>query len=98
MAVNLETKKTEFISATISFAERLLDLTREGEELSAYQAANGFQSGGTAALLDADAVGSNAHVTAADVNAVVTIAGQLGSAVTVAMRNTMRKASRQPNS
>jgi hypothetical protein len=35
-------------------------------------------------------------VTAATVNAVVTIAGQLGTAVTTAMRNTMRVAGHQP--
>lgn len=98
MPLDLSAKKSDYISAAISFAERLLDLTKDGEELAAYQTANGFQSGGSAVLVDNDIVGANTHVTAADVNAVVTIAGQLGTAVTAAMRNTMRKASRQPNS
>lgn len=96
MAQDLAAKKTDYISATVAFAEALLALTRTGEELAAYQSANGFQSGGGAPIVDADCVGTNGHLTAATVNAVVTIAGQLGTAVTTAMRNTMRLAERQP--
>ena len=96
MAINLVKKKTVYISATIDFAEKLLALTREAEELALYQSANGFQSGGSAALVDADAIDDNSYVDAATVNAVVTIAGQLGTAVTTTMRNTMRKASHRP--
>lgn len=95
-AVNLEPKKSDYLSATVAFAERLLALTREGEELAAYGTANQFQSGGTNAIVDADAVGGNSHLDAATVNAVVTIAGQLGGAVTVTMRNTLRRASLKP--
>lgn len=94
---DLASKKSDYISNVVSFAERLLALTREGEELVLYQTANGLQTGGANAIVDADAVGTNSHVTAATVNAVATIAGQLGSAVTTAMRNTMRQASRQPD-
>lgn len=97
MALDLSAKKSDYSSAAISFAERLLDLTREGEELAAYQSANGFQSGGAAALVDNDMTGTNAYITAADINSVVTIAGQLGTSVTTAMRNTMRKVSRKPS-
>jgi hypothetical protein len=93
---DLAAKKSDYISAALSFAEQLLALTRTGEELALYQTANALQSGGASALVDADCTGTNAHVTAATVNAVVTIAGQLGGAVTTAMRNTMRQASHKP--
>lgn len=93
---DLAEKKTEYISAAITFAEQLLALTREAEELALYQSANGLQSGGANAIVDGDAIGSNKHVTAATVNAVVVIAGQLGGAVSTAMRNTMRQASHKP--
>lgn len=93
---SLVEKKTDYISSALTFAEQLLALTRTAEELALYQSANGFQAGGANALVDADAVGTNGHVTAATVNAVVTIAGQLGTAVTTAMRNTMRQASHRP--
>lgn len=96
MAISLERKKTVYVSAAVSFAERLLALTREAEELAAYQAANAFQAGAANALVDDDMQGENTHLDAATVNAVVTIAGQLGAAVTVAMRNTMRKAGTRP--
>ncbi len=96
MAADLSSKKSDYISQTITFAEQLLALTRTAEELALYQSANGLQSGGAAAVVDADCIGDNKHVTAATVNAVVTIAGQLGTAVTTAMRNTMRQASRKP--
>lgn len=93
---DLASKKSNYISATLDFAEALLALTRTGEELALYQSANGLQAGGANAVIDADCVGTNSHVTAANVNAVVTIAGQLGGAVTTAMRNTMRQASHKP--
>lgn len=96
MPVDLTTKKTEYISAAISFAEQLLALTRTGEELALYQTANGLQAGGANALTDADSLGTNAYVTAATVNAVVTIAGQLGGAVTTVMRTTLRQAGHKP--
>lgn len=96
MALDLSAKKSNFISSAVDFSEALLALTRSGEELAAYQAANGFQSGGANAVVDADCVGNNAHLTAATVNAVVTIAGQLGTSVTTAMRNTMRQTDRLP--
>ena len=96
MAQSLVDKKTDYISAAVSFAEQLLALTRTGEELALYQSANGLQSGGASAITDADCVGTNVYLTAATVNAVVTIAGQLGTSVTTAMRNTMRLASHKP--
>jgi len=96
MPLDLSSKKSNYISQTITFAEQLLALTRTGEELALYQAANGFQSGGGAEVTDTDCIGENSHVNKATVNAVVTIAGQLGSAVTTAMRNTMRQASKKP--
>lgn len=74
----------------------MLDLARRAEELALYQTANGFQSGGAAAITDADCVGANSHLTAALVNSVVTVAGQVGTAVTSAMRVTMRQASPKP--
>lgn len=96
MPQDLTSKKSDYCSAVAAFAEALLDLTRRGEELSLYQSANGFQSGGAAAIVDADCVGGNSHLTAASVNAVVTVAGQLGGAVTTAMRITMRQTSPKP--
>lgn len=96
MAADLSAKKSDYISSVVTFAEALLALTRAGEELAAYQGANGFQAAGPSAVVDADCIGSNSHMSAATVNAVVTIAGQLGGAVTTAMRNTMRQANRKP--
>ncbi len=89
-------KKTEYITAAATFAAQLLVLTRTGEELAAYQLANTFQAAGVTAIADADCVDDNAYLTATIVNAVVTIAGQLGTAVTPTMRNTLRQASSKP--
>jgi hypothetical protein len=96
MAQDLSAKKSDYVSASVAFAADLLALARRAEELAAYQSANGFQSGGAAPVTDADCVGGNAHMTAVLVNAVVTIAGQLGGAVTSGMRTTMRQASTRP--
>lgn len=96
MPQDLAAKKSDYLSSVVSFAEQLLALTRTGEELALYQSANAYQSGGASAIVDADCIGSNSHLTAAITNAVVTIAGQLGSAVTSTMRNTMRTAGRKP--
>lgn len=96
MPADLTAKKSDYVSAALTFAEQLLALTRTGEELALYQSANGLQAGGSTALVDADCTGTNSHVTASTVNAVVTIAGQLGGAVSTAMRNTLRQASHKP--
>lgn len=89
-------RKLDYLSAVVSFGEDLLALTRRGEELALYQSASGFQAGGANAIVDADCVGGNMHLTAASTNAVVTIAGQLGGAVSAGMRNSLRLVSRQP--
>lgn len=90
-------KKSDFLSKATTFAEQLLRITRDAEELALYQTDNAFQAGGANAIVDADATGANAHLTAAMVNAVLTVAGQLAGAMTAPRRATLRQASRLPD-
>jgi len=90
-------RKSDFISTCVSLSAQLLSLTRDCEETAAYRTDSEFQAGGANAIVDADCVGANAHMTAATVAAVVTIFGQLGGALTAAMRKSLRQASTKPD-
>lgn len=94
---NLSGKKSDFISAVITFSQDLLALAVDADELAAYQSDNAFQSGGANAIVDADAVGANQHLTAAQVNAALTVAAAFSGAMTAARRTTLRQANRLPN-
>ena len=94
---NLSAKKSDYISGVGAFSTKLLALAVDADELAAFQADNGFQSGGANAIVDADAVGANAHLTAAQINAVMTVAGAFSSAMTAARRTTLRQANAKPN-
>lgn len=103
MAV-LTAKKSDYISAVVKFSQDLLELTVDADELASYQTDNGFQSGGGNAIVDADCVGpnpaspsANAHLTAAQVNAVMTVAAAVSSSMTAARRTTLRQANTKPN-
>lgn len=94
---NLASKKTDFISQVVVFSQRLLALSVNADELAAFQSDNGFQSGGGNAIVDADCVGDNQHLTAAQVNAVLTVAAAFSGAMTAARRTTLRQANKLPN-
>jgi len=93
---DLSSKKSNYLSKLVSFADTMLSTTRMADEIHAYALANGFLTAGANAIVDADCVGANAHLTAASVNATDTIAGQLSTAVTTAMRNNLRAADITP--
>jgi hypothetical protein len=94
---NLSSKKSDYVSLVAQFSQRLLALTVDADELSAFQADNAFQSGGANAIVDADCVGANAHLTAAQVNAVMTVVANVSSSMTAARRTTLRQANAKPN-
>lgn len=90
-------RKSNFISKVGDLSAQLLALTRDCEELAAYQTDSGFQIGGANAIVDADCVGDNAHMTAALIGSVVTVFGQLGTAMTAPRRASLRNASKLPD-
>lgn len=98
MAADLTAKKADYLTKLVTFADQLLAVTRAADELHAYALANGLLTGGAAPVTDPDCTGANAHLTAALVNAVDTLASQLSGAVTAAMRNTLRQADSVPQS
>jgi hypothetical protein len=95
---SLGAKKSDFITAVDAFSARLLALTVDADELAAFQADNAFQSGGANAIVDADCTGANAHLTAAQVNAVMTVVAAVSSSMTAARRTILRQANAKPNS
>lgn len=104
---NLAAKKSDYISAVNAFSTKLLALTVDADELTAFQTDNGFGTGGTNAITDADCLGpnpnpvspgANAHLTAAQVNAVMTVVAAVSSSMTAARRTTLRQANAKPNS
>ncbi len=69
---------------------------QKAEELSAYRADNGFEIGGANAITDADAAGANAHLTAANVDAVVQVGAAFVGLMTLPRRASLRKVNRTP--
>jgi uncharacterized membrane protein YgdD (TMEM256/DUF423 family) len=93
---NLQAKKSDFISAVGAFSLQLLKDAQAADELAAFQTDNTFQSGGTNAVVDADCIGANVHLTAAQVNAVMTVAAAFSGSMTAARRTTLRQANSKP--
>jgi hypothetical protein len=94
---NQSDRKSNFISRSVTLSAELLALTRDCEEMALYRTDSAFQVGGANAIADADCVGGNAHMSATLLAAVVTIFGQLGTALTPAMRASLRQASINPD-
>lgn len=93
----LVTKKSDYITAVLEFSEKLLAVAVDADELAAFQADNFFQSAAANAIVDADCTGKNEHLTAAQVNAVMTVATAFSTAMTAARRTTLRQANSRPN-
>jgi hypothetical protein len=85
------------VSAVVQFSQNLLALAVDADELAAFQVDNGFQAAGANAVVDADAVGANQHLTAAQINAVMAVAAALSGSMTAARRTTLRQANAKPN-
>jgi hypothetical protein len=94
---NLSSKKSDFISTVIAFSQALLGLAVDADELASYQVDNLFQAASANAIVDADCVGANQHLTAAQVNAVLAVAASFSTAMTASARTTLRKANSKPN-
>lgn len=90
-------KKSDFLSRVGSLSAQLLKIAVESDELTAFQTDNTFQAGGANAVADADCVGNNEHMTAAQVAAVMTVVAAFSTAMTPARRTILRQANRQPN-
>lgn len=93
----LTAKKSDFVSAVVAFSQALLALAVDADELAAYQVDNLFQVGGANVIVDADCVGANQHLTAAQVNAALTVAAAFSTNMTTARRTTLRQANAKPN-
>lgn len=97
MAV-LTQKKTQYISAVAAASTQLLQLAVMADELAAFRTDNAFQTGGASAIVDADCIDGNNHLTAAQVEAVMVVVSAFSGAMTPARRTTLRQANKQPNS
>lgn len=91
---DLADKKSDYASACGRFAQELLALTLQADELVKFAVDNGFRSDGANPLVDSDLVGGNKHLTAADVAAVVAAAQALRTAMTSSMMRDLRRAMR----
>jgi hypothetical protein len=69
MAVSMVAKKSDAVSYLVQMAPKAEALSRDVIELLSYFTDNGFLTGGANAIVDADLVGENQHLTAAQVNA-----------------------------
>ena len=86
---NLASKKSNYLSILVDYAAKASSLARDIQELNNYFIDNGFATAGANAIVDADCVGENAHLTAALVNAAMTAIVNVN--LTPAQRTTMRQ-------
>jgi hypothetical protein len=93
---DLTAKKSDYLSRVVDLSERLTDVLKDAQELTSYRGDNGFETGGTNAIADADCVGENAHLTAATVDAVVQVGAALTGVMTLPRWASLRKANRGP--
>lgn len=94
MAVDLSRKKSDAISNLVIYARTGITTAAQIAELVAFITDSGFLSGGANPVVDADFVGDNQHMNAADFNAAVTSLATL--ALSTGNRTTLRKASKSP--
>lgn len=94
MAANLASVKTKFASNLIDLADRLMEISRECDELAAFYFANGFNTGATA-LVDGD-LSAYPWLTAAFVTSGITTIQALSTAMTSGNRDNLRKIEGQP--
>lgn len=91
---NLTSKKSDAISKLVAICPRAMEILSEVVELQNYLADNLFLTGAANAVIDADCVGDNAHVTAADFNAAMTALAAM--TLSPSQRATLRRVSRVP--
>lgn len=96
MAQSLEQKKSDYLSRVVEFSEEMMQLFQKAEELAAYRADNGFQTGGANPIAEADIVGANAHLTPVVVDEVVQVGAAFVGMMTLPRRASLRKANRMP--
>jgi hypothetical protein len=94
MPQDLSAVKSDFATQAGAYAERLLDLVRDGEELEAFWFDRAFGVGSANEIQQGHLVGENAHLTPAILADVVNAIGTLKTALTSGIRGNLRRASR----
>lgn len=94
MAVDLSKKKSDAISQLVTYSRTAIQVTAQIAELVGFITDSGFLSGGANPIVDADFVGDNVHINAADFNAGVTAINTV--ALSTGNRTTLRKVSKSP--
>lgn len=89
----LAQKKSDFLTALVSYSSKAEAIVRDIAELSSYFTDNGFATGGANAIADADCVSPNDHLTAALVNAAMTAIVNVN--LNAGQKTTMRQVSKQ---
>lgn len=92
MPQDLSKKKSDVLSQIVAFAPKAEALARNIAELNSNFVDNGFATAGTNAIVDADCIGENSHMTAALANSA--IAALLNINLTPAQKATLRQVSR----
>lgn len=94
MAVNLSQKKSDALSSLVALTPDAFELAAKIQELVAYVTDNGFLTGGSSPILDADCVGENAHMDAALFNSAITAISSVS--LSTGNKTTLRKTSKKP--
>lgn len=94
MAVDLTAKKSDAVTKFRAIAEEGMELALKVQELNAYLTDNGFLTGGTSPIVDADFVGENAYLDAATFNAGVSALNTI--TLSNPNKTALRKATRTP--
>ena len=91
---NLTQKKSDTLSRLVELSPAAILLASQIAELVGYCTDNGFLTGGSSPITDADCVGATAHLDAATFNAAVAAIGSLN--LSTGNRTTLRKSSSTP--
>lgn len=90
---NYTAKKSDAITALVLIAPEALKIAAQVAEVVANITDNGFLTGGSNPIIDADCTGENAHLDAATFNAAVAAIATL--ALSTGNRTTLRKTARK---